>query len=87
MIQFRDFAAEITNAGFFTNSYESLADALDKANAWLAEERVDVVNVETVVLPNIWDSDEEGTGDVDLRASGKSSTTWHQFIRVWYRVG
>lgn len=87
MIQFRDFAAEVTSAGFFSNSYETLPQALAKANAWLAAEGVDVLNVETVVLPNMWESGEEGTKDVELRASGKMATTWHQFIRVWYRAG
>lgn len=86
MIQFRDFAPALLENGFFTNTFETLKQALSDANTWIDKNGIDVVNVETVVLPNMWDSDEEGTKDVDLRASGKSSTTWHQFIRVWYRT-
>jgi len=86
MVQFRDFAPRLLESGFFSDSYETLRQALGDANVWIDENHIDVVNVETVVLPNIWDSGEEGTKDVDLSASGKTATTWHQFIRVWYRV-
>ena len=55
------------------------------ANEWIAENGVDVVNIETVVLPEIWEKDEEGTTDVDIRTSGECSSYWHQFIRVWYK--
>ena len=44
------------------------------------------VTLETVVLPNIWHPYEEGTSDPSLRASGEMSSTWHQFLRCWYRT-
>ena len=47
---------------------------------------VDVVNVETVVLPNIWSQYEEGTTDPALHTSGDMASQWNQFIRVWYRA-
>ena len=44
----------------------------------------DVLNVETVVLPNIWSPYEEGSADVALGTSGEMPSHWHQFIRCWY---
>jgi hypothetical protein len=44
------------------------------------------VTLETVVLPNIWHPYEEGSSDPSLRASGEMSTSWHQFLRCWYRT-
>ena len=63
--------------------YKGLNTALDKLNAWVAETGVEVVNVETVTLPNIHGEQEEGTGDTELPAS--SYALWYQFIRLWYR--
>lgn len=86
MIGFADFVPRVLEgAGFFTSAtFESFEAALDAANAWVAQHDVRVVNVETVVLPNMWESGEEGTQDVDLATSGDMYSQWHQFIRVWY---
>lgn len=64
--------------------YESFDSALAAANAWIGEERIEVINVETVVLPNIWQPSEEGTRDAGLRTGDLA--VWHQFVRVWYRT-
>ncbi len=87
MIDFRDFVPKLLDPGglFTAATYESMNESLKAANDWIASENIDVINIETVVLPNIHESDEEGSEDVDLYTSGKSSCTWHQFIRVWYR--
>lgn len=86
MFNYRDFWPEMVEAeGIFTQArWQPLEEAMKTANVWVEEEGVKVINIETVVLPNVWDSDEEGAEDASLRASGKSSTTWHQIIRVWY---
>jgi hypothetical protein len=64
--------------------YESFEAAEAAVNAWLEQERVEIVNIETVVLPNLWR--EEGSEDPALRTSGDFVSSWHQFIRVWYRA-
>ena len=52
--------------GFFrAATYEELADALGRTNAWIAQETVEVTNVETVVLPNMLR--EDGPEDIELR--------------------
>lgn len=82
MIRFEDFAPKLVKSGFFSREFESFEAALAGANGWIADNGIDVVNIETVVLPQIWR--EDGTTDVDLRVGGETSCTWHQFIRVWY---
>ena len=88
MLAFRDFVPqELARDGFFTEAvHEAFEQSVSRANEWIAESGVTVVNLETVVLPNIHDPDEEGPSDGGRRASGKVSSYWHQFVRVWYRI-
>lgn len=88
MIQFRDFVPEMLSAPalFKAGEYESIEAALAAANSWIKESDIQVVNVETVVLPNIWSRYAEGTTDVALATSGEMASHWHQFVRIWYRA-
>lgn len=65
--------------------YQSLEETIAAANVWIKESAVRVLNVETVVLPNIWEEWEEGSRDPAIRTFEKP--IWHQFIRVWYDDG
>lgn len=87
MIHYRDFVPEmISPPGLFTLAeHESFDAAVEDANHWIAQNKIRVLNVETVVLPNIWSHFEEGTSDGALGTSGESPSHWHQFIRVWYQ--
>jgi hypothetical protein len=86
MIRFRDFVPRMLEApGLFRGGeYESFDVALDAVNQWVQANRVRIVNIETVVLPNIWSRYEEGSDDVALGTSGEMPSHWHQFIRCWY---
>ncbi len=86
MIRYRDFVPHMLQApGLFrSGDYESFDTALEAMNDWLRAEKVRLVNVETVVLPNIWSRWEEGSSDVALGTSGEMPSHWHQFIRCWY---
>ena len=88
MIEFRDFVPDVVSeAAFFKAAeYESLEAAVTAANQWINEFKIKVINIETVVLPNIWSRWEEGSTDTSLGTSGDSPSHWHQFIRVWYRT-
>ncbi len=66
--------------------YETFQDAVDAANAWIINSHIDLINLETVVLPNIWSRWEEGTGDGSLGTRVDSPSLWHQFLRCWYRA-
>ena len=89
MIRFRDFVPKMLAAPrlFKAGEYESLEDALLAANRWVKEDDIKLINIETVVLPNIWTRWEEGPADVALGTSGETPSHWHQFIRCWYQTG
>ena len=84
MLAFKDFYPKIEEKGNFfkRDKWQSLEAALEDANAWLAESKVSVLNVETVVLPNMWSDYEEGPQDAHLTSYQQSN--WYQLIRVWY---
>lgn len=86
MLKYKDFVPkEISASGFFrAGEYESFDDAVAAANQWLAESRVRLIRIETVVLPNIHSRWEEGSGDASIRTSGDSPSQWHQFLRCWF---
>lgn len=86
MKKFRDFVPKMLTSPklFKAGEYESLEEAVAAANAWIDEEKIQLINIETVVLPNIWSRWEEGTTDVALGTSGEMPSHWHQFIRCWY---
>ena len=89
MIAYEDFVPEVvSHPGFFRREeVEDFAGLVERLNAWLDEQgsAIDVVNVETVVLPNIFRDQETGSGDTWLTAAG-TSDSWHQVLRLWYRV-
>jgi hypothetical protein len=81
-IGYRDFFPEVLKRGFFSNVQEAVPDTVVRANAWIAESGVRVINVETVVLPNI--DKAEDASEVGIRTSGDMSSYWYQVVRVWY---
>lgn len=89
MITFEDFAPRVTSpAGpFRRGQFQTFEDAVKAADAWIRESGVDVINLETVVLPNVWSPGEEGTVDAELPTNEGNLITnnWYQFVRVWYR--
>lgn len=89
MIGYRDFVPSRVEGGFLrSDRFAPFADAVAEANAWIQQESVEVITVETVVLPNIFEANEEGSGDAHLRTpeADTVSNAWHQFVRVWYRA-
>ena len=87
MIKNKDFTPQITKKGgmFKSTQMEGFQEVVEHMNQWIAESKPDVMNIETVVLPNIYDPDEEGSEDTMLGTGGQSNALWYQFIRVWYR--
>jgi hypothetical protein len=87
MIEYKDFVPEIKKkAGFIIETFsEPLTDTLQQANKWIEQNNVNIINVETVVLPNIHNFQEEGSADTDINVYQKSNSNWHQIIRVWYK--
>ncbi|MEM7372156.1 MAG: hypothetical protein AAF587_26295 [Bacteroidota bacterium] len=88
MIDFKDFVPEKLVAGniFRREKYESLDRVLEQINEWERENpSANIINIETVVLPNIHDPAEEGSEDTSLITGSEGRTSWYQVIRVWYQ--
>ena len=85
VIKYRDFLPEERARGglFGGVDFSDFDTCVAAMNTWLAESGVDLIRIETVVLPNIHSIEEEGTTDTELHAS--AHTMWYQFLRLWYR--
>jgi hypothetical protein len=85
---FKDFVPQISPPPHVPKAaeYATFEDAVAAADRWIAEHQVRVINIETVVLPNIWSPSEQGTGDAALHTHGDWPVTWYQFVRVWYET-
>lgn len=94
MIKCKDFAPRVTERGPFGNpsDYESFSDVVDAANQWIDSTTIQVINVETVVLP---DRIERTSDDVYGIATSNAfhpvtisqglTINCFQCVRVWYR--
>ncbi len=87
MIKHIDFTPQVTKKGglFKSTEMESFQTVLDQANEWISSKNHDIINIETVVLPNIHDYDEEGSEDTRLGTGRENFSHWYQVIRVWYK--
>lgn len=92
MIQFKDFAIKTTKPAGWLNSpeFEPLEETLLRVNNWIEENELMVLNVETIVLPNVYD---DGTKRTSSKGAYKSKETgsgspnwWYQIFRVWYQL-
>jgi hypothetical protein len=88
MIQFKDFVPNMIAPPklFKPGEYGTFEAALAAANQWIQDEKIQLLHIETVVLPNIWSRFEDGPTDVALGSSGDMVSHWHQFIRCWYHT-
>jgi hypothetical protein len=86
-IKNKDFVPAKKKGGMFkSGSIENFGIIVEECNQWIGENSdIKIINVETVVLPNIHDSQEEGSEDTELWTGGESSSQWYQLIRIWYR--
>lgn len=89
MIAFRDFLppTQVERSAWKGDSFAAapLSQIIPTINAWIASEGIDVVNIETVVLPSLFSPQEDGTTD-DSHLRAYNVTDWHQVVRVWYRA-
>lgn len=84
MLRYRDFKPTVEKTSAFLGVIQeagSLEQVVAAANAWIDEQRVTVVNIETVLLP--W----MGTNvkEVGSHFASQEGIQWLQTVRVWYR--
>ena len=79
---YKDFFPVVLKSGYFSIEHEALPATVARASQWVREAGVQVINVETVVLPNI--KSVADASQVGIRTSGERSSHWYQIVRVWY---
>ena len=94
MINCKDFAPRITKRGPFGGpaEYESFSEVVSAVNQWIESRTIQVINVETVVLPDSLESTSDGVygvavsnGVYPVMASQGLTINCFQCVRVWYR--
>lgn len=82
-INFQDFVPAVVRSGFFSGTdYEPLPHVVRRANQWVEQTGARVLNIETVLLPNL--QSDQDTSQSGIRTSGDVSSHWHQVVRVWH---
>ena len=81
-LQFRDFVPAYAKARAHGEPglCDDIASAVTAAGQWIHDEQIDVVNVETVVLPDIH---RQGGASEGQLAAGDG--LWYQLVRVWFK--
>lgn len=85
MIRYKDFAPQVIRRGPFGGviEVESLSDVVSAANQWIENRSIQVIHVETVVLPlNSKNTNHGAYGFVIINGG---EVNWYQCVRVWYR--
>ena len=89
MIQFRDFApADTTPTLALSRRHETTAQVVARANAWISSDGIDVLSVETLLLPAgvVEKGDTRFTDNLQFDLGMfELGTARVQVVRVWYR--
>ena len=87
-IAFRDFRPAMLDAGGLVASptFEPLETAIEAANAWIRKSGVAVINVETVLVPNLTLLTDTTTAEAPMFRVNQEAF-WYQVVRVWYEAG
>ena len=84
-IRFKDFVPEDITSGFaITRKYETAEDVVTRANAWVSQSGVSIMNVETVVMPKVLLSSGTSGTSVAIDVGSAIMSQWVQVVRVWY---
>ena len=80
VIDQKDFVPKTLSNKWFDSQVDSFDSAVAAANEWIEQEHIDVINIETIVIP-VRNDDETETASIAVDLG----YTLRQFIRVWYR--
>ena len=86
MIAFQDFIPRPQGRrllGMVTD-YENFHELVSRANLWIEQHRIDIINIETVLFTSL--PKEEASPKVEMTSQANVSSTI-QVVRVWYREG
>ena len=81
IIHYKDFSPSAVEHKVFSTEYESFSEVVAHANEWIRDSGVTVLNVETVVLPNLQEIKDKSQVVTIMKHSG---SYMFQVVRVWY---
>ncbi|AZQ44647.1 hypothetical protein [Nonlabens ponticola] len=86
-INYIDFEPKALEKSFWgSTTYENLEAVLSRANEWVRKNyNKEIVNVETVVLPNIYKNKQAFTDGTIQYYTGGHTVSNFQIIRIWYK--
>jgi Holliday junction resolvasome RuvABC endonuclease subunit len=85
MITFKDFMPEVESSVLgVLNDYESMSKLVERANDWIDQYNIDVINIETLFLNYAPERDDALRGSTQLSKS--KGPFLYQAVRVWFRV-
>jgi len=87
MMQFKDHPIKIIEEGGWLSDpvSENVKETLLRINQWVEENELIVLNVETLLFPEL-KSTSQGTGSSIFETEdGESRTAFYQVFRVWYK--
>ena len=86
-INYIDFEPKPLEKSFWgISSYENLDAVLKRANEWVRRNYShEIVNIETVVLPNIYKNKKAFTEGTIQYYTGGHTVQNFQIIRIWYK--
>lgn len=84
-IAFQDFVpqAQRKRLGVRTD-FERLHEVVSRANRWIEQNQIEVINVETILLTDLPKGEVENP-PTQMTAPGTTSFSIYQVVRIWYR--
>ena len=79
-VNYQDFFPAVLKSGIFQMEYEAIPAVIVRVNEWVLAAGVNIVNIETVVLPNVQNPETASKSGLIV---GEISA-WYQVVRVWY---
>lgn len=86
LIRYKDFVPQVAARGPFggISEIEPFSAVVSAANQWIENNSIQVMNIETVILPNSSQRAYDGVYKTEI-ATGAEPIGWYQCVRVWYR--
>ena len=83
-LEYQDFSPSAVEHKVLSTEYENFSEVVAHANDWIRDSGVTVLNVETILLPNLQNL--KDTLQVIQSVSGTvmNSSYLFQVLRVWY---
>ncbi len=89
MVKFKDFIINVKDYGGILTPpvFEAHEDAMLRVNLWIEEHEIIVLNIETVIVPDLHKSQPKYGSTSAYFEKGESAATesrWFQVFRVWF---